>query len=84
MQVALPVELRKFFNDKRQIKRSCSSLREVTTRAEAVAISHCEKGKALLDEIMSHYYEINPLVFRAEKLLESLFATYYDLRKNTF
>ena len=84
MQVVIPKELQKFFNGKRQIKRSCGSLREVTTRAEARAVAEGEKGKALLDEIMSHYYEINPLVFRAEKLLESLFATYYDLRKNTF
>ena len=37
------------------------------------------KGKALLDEIMSKYYEIDPLVFSAEKLLESLFATYDNL-----
>ena len=27
---------------------------------------------------MSKYYEIDPLVFSAEKLLESLFATYDD------
>ena len=79
MLVSIPVELRKFFNGKRQIKRSCGSLREVTTYAEAVAVSQGEKGKALLDEIMSKYYEIDPLVFSAEKLLESLFATYDDL-----
>ena len=78
MLVSIPVELRKFFNGKRQIKRSCGSLREVTTRAEAVAVSQGEKGKALLDEIMSKYYETDPLVFSAEKLLESLFATHDD------
>ncbi len=76
MLVSIPVELRKFFNGKRQIKRSCGSLREVTTYPEAVAVSQGEKGKALLDEIMAKYYEIDPLVFSAEKLLESLFATH--------
>ena len=38
MLVSIPVELRKFFNGKRQIKRSCGSLREVTTYPEAVAV----------------------------------------------
>ena len=45
----------------------------VSTRAEARAVAEGEKGKALIDEIMSKYYEIDPLVFSAEKLLESLF-----------
>ena len=77
MVAPIPKELRKFFSG-RYLKRSCGSLREVTTRAEAVAVSQGEKGKALLDEIMSKYYEIDPLVFSAEKLLESLFATHDD------
>ncbi len=77
MVAPIPKELRKFFSG-RHLKRSCGSLKEVSTYAEAKAVAEGEKGKALIDEIQSKYYEIDPLVFTAEKLLESLFATYDD------
>ncbi len=77
--VSIPVELRKFFSGKRQIKRSSGSLRKVSTRAEAVVVSQGEKGEELIDEIMAKYYEIDLLISSAEKLLELLFAIYDDL-----
>ena len=61
------------------MQKSCGNADEL----EAKAMMRGAEGKAFRDEILSKYGELNPVVMKAQKFLESLFATYDELgRKN--
>ena len=78
MRASVPKELRKFFRNDRYVRWACStySERPVETWEDAKAIIDGAGGKALRDHIQAKMNASDPLVYSAEKLLESLFATY--------
>ena len=61
--------------NRRHIQKSCGNADEL----EAKAMMRGAEGKAFRDEILDKYGELNPVVMKAQKFLDSLFASYDEL-----